>query len=147
MDNFVFETNNINNFIFGTNDINNSNIENKENEVNLNQIKGMEEFNTIINNSDVNRLIIFFYTASWCGPCKSIYPIIKSLHSRAPHISIYKVDVDDDGEYEEDKISVINEIDCMPTFHFYKNKERIFEMSGVDKLKLLENIKLHTIIS
>ena len=58
----------------------------------------LEEFNEVINNQDVNRLVIIFYTASWCGPCKYIYPLIEELCVRVPHIYIFKVDVDNDGE-------------------------------------------------
>ena len=37
-----------------------------------------DEFNKIIEEQKVknNNLYLLFYTASWCGPCKFIYPLI-----------------------------------------------------------------------
>jgi thioredoxin 1 len=106
----------------------------------------LEEFNEVINNQDVNRLVIIFYTASWCGPCKYIYPLIEELCERVPHIYIFKVDVDNDGEGEENKISSVTGVTSMPTFHFYKNKEKIDELCGANKIELLQKIKIHSCI-
>lgn len=106
----------------------------------------LNEFNNLVKNIDVNRLLVVFYTASWCGPCKFMYPLIEELNSRAQHITFIKVDVDNDGEAEETKISSVNGVDCMPTFHFYKNGELIDKLSGADKVELLQKIKLHSII-
>lgn len=106
----------------------------------------LEQFNEAIQSQDVNRLIIIYYSASWCGPCKFIYPLIEELAIRAPHIYIYKVDVEDDGDCEETKISSINGITSMPTFHFYKNNEKIDELCGANKIELLKKIKIHSCI-
>lgn len=109
-------------------------------------ISNLEEFKEVFKNVEINRLIIIFYTASWCGPCKLIYPLIEELSVRAPHISIFKVDVDNDGEEEDEKISSVNDISAMPTFHFYKNGELLDKLTGANKIELLNKVKIHSMI-
>lgn len=104
----------------------------------------IEEFKEVFKNVEINRLIIIFYTATWCGPCKFIYPLIEELDVRAQHISIYKVDVDNDGDDEDEKISSVNDISSMPTFHFYKNGNLIDKLTGANKIELLKKVKIHS---
>lgn len=41
-------------------------------------------------------IIIFKFTASWCGPCKSITPYIENLcNNLDKNIKIYEVDIDE----------------------------------------------------
>ena len=42
--------------------------------------------------------LLFYFTASWCGPCKRIYPQIEELYKNLNKdlIKIYKLDVDDE---------------------------------------------------
>jgi thioredoxin 1 len=46
-----------------------------------------------------NKLIICYFTASWCGPCKMIAPILNEVADEyAGKIKICKVDVDGNPE-------------------------------------------------
>ena len=40
--------------------------------------------------------ILFYFTATWCGPCKRIYPLIEKLSEGLDEskVEIYKVDID-----------------------------------------------------
>ncbi len=109
-------------------------------------LNNIDEFKKVFKECEINSLIVIFYTASWCGPCKYIYPLIEELVVRAPHISIYKVDVDNDGDDEMNKISTINNIESMPTFHFYRNNELVDNLSGANKIELLKKVKIHSLI-
>ena len=42
-----------------------------------------------------NKLIICYFTASWCGPCKMISPDIETLGNEATNVLVLKIDVDD----------------------------------------------------
>uniref|UniRef100_A0A7N2MWP0 Thioredoxin domain-containing protein n=1 Tax=Quercus lobata TaxID=97700 RepID=A0A7N2MWP0_QUELO len=37
---------------------------------------------------------IFYFTAVWCGPCRFIGPIIGELSEKYPHVTTYKIDID-----------------------------------------------------
>lgn len=102
-----------------------------------------DEFNKIVaEQKNNNNLYLFFYTASWCGPCKLMYPLIERLSVQIPTLEVYKIDVDNDSD-GGDSISDKNNINAMPTFHLYKNGETVSEMIGVNKIKLLKDIKIH----
>ena len=91
-------------------------------------ITTLEEFNTIINS---NELTLIDFTATWCGPCRSISPYVDILSNKYPSLNVYKVDVDNAS-------SIAQEcgIQCMPTFQVYKSGECIGEMKGASKTNL-----------
>ena len=84
-----------------------------------------------------NKLIICYFTASWCGPCKMISPDIETLGNEAEHVLVLKIDVD-----ECEEVASQCKIDCMPTFKFHlKNSiEPVTELMGADKTKLFNII-------
>ena len=101
------------------------------------EIKNTEEFNTIISNSNVE-LVVAYFTASWCGPCKQIYPYVLNIGENNEHILALKIDIDICEE-----LSAKYEISCMPTFKFFKNKSlsECESFSGADSNKLINMIK------
>ena len=42
----------------------------------MKQFQDLEEFKKAINDNKIN---ILFFTASWCGPCKTMYPFVNEL--------------------------------------------------------------------
>ena len=52
----------------------------------------METFNNVINSS---QLVLVDFFATWCQPCKAMYPILEQVKSvLGDRIRIIKVDVD-----------------------------------------------------
>tara|TARA_B100001057_G_scaffold463851_1_gene518431 strand:+ start:146 stop:487 length:342 start_codon:yes stop_codon:yes gene_type:complete len=102
-------------------------------------ISGEDEFiNHVSKNQEMPDLILAYFTAKWCGPCKTISPIIENIAENNPHIKVLKIDVDDCEE-----VSEMCEIECMPTFKFYKNNnlECLETLSGADKEGLVNIIQ------
>ena len=79
------------------------------------------------------KLVILDFTASWCGPCQRIGPMLKTLATRLPQILIVKVDVDDCQDVAADF-----NVDAMPTFVFLKGGKEVKRFSGADYNKLEE---------
>jgi thioredoxin 1 len=79
------------------------------------------------------QLVILNFTASWCGPCKRISPMLQTLATRLPQIAIVKIDVDECPD-----IAANFEVDAMPTFIFMKNGQQINKFAGADYNKLEE---------
>ena len=98
----------------------------------------LDNYNSIIQDGEhVDRLIIAYFTASWCGPCKMVSPIIQRIGEEKDSVVVLKVDVDECSD-----ISDFCEIECMPTFLFYKNNnlEPVNKFSGADIDLLVQNI-------
>ena len=101
-------------------------------------IENLEEYNNIIlGEESEEKLVLAYFTASWCGPCKLVSPVIERIGKEKDSVIVLKVDVEDC-----DDISHECKIDCMPTFLFYKNKniEPIHRFSGADLEILVQNI-------
>ncbi|KAG8595252.1 hypothetical protein GDO81_001467 [Engystomops pustulosus] len=93
-------------------------------------VKTLPEYKAIIQNTE-NKLIIVDFTATWCGPCRQIAPVFESLASKYPGVVLYKVDVD-----EASDIAAEYGIRAMPTFHFYKDGNKVDELCGAIPSKL-----------
>ena len=95
--------------------------------------------NLITQNEKCPDLIICYFTAEWCGPCKMIFPTVNNIADNNDHIKVIKIDVD-----VCEAISEYCEISCMPTFKFYKNNsiEPAHSFSGADTSELINTIKV-----
>ena len=105
----------------------------------MNQIGGFENLKKCLNG---DKFILLFFTASWCGPCKKIYPELQALASKLNKdlIEIYKIQIDDD---DNEKICEIFKVESVPSFYLMKNKECINSLKGADinGIKKMLNIK------
>ena len=112
-------------------------------------MKQFRDFEECINSINTLENVVLFFTASWCGPCKVMYPIVEQLEEKLPMCHFFKIDVDvDETEYIVQHFGVSS----MPTFFFIKNKEVQNKLSGANieqfveylKILLLENIEHET---
>ena len=84
--------------------------------------------------------VLFYFTASWCGPCKRIYPLLEKLSEGLDQdkVEIYKVDID-----ENDELSDAIKIKSVPTFYLFKGKELQGQCGGADIKKVHQLLKEH----
>ncbi|XP_023002551.1 thioredoxin H-type-like [Cucurbita maxima] len=82
------------------------------------------------------KLIVVDFTASWCGPCRTIAPYFSELAKNHPGVVFLKVDVD-----ELNTVATEWEINAMPTFVFMKRGETVHKIVGADKSALLKKIE------
>ncbi|XP_040923532.1 thioredoxin isoform X1 [Betta splendens] len=98
---------------------------------------GWDDFKKILKEAG-DKLVVVDFTATWCGPCKQIGPIFVKMSEDPANkdIVFLKVDVD-----EAEDVSSSCGISCMPTFHFYKNGEKVDEFSGANAKQLSEALE------
>ena len=80
---------------------------------------------------------IYYFTASWCGPCKAIAEDIQKLNEQYEDIDFYKLDVDDE---ENQEICDKYKISSIPSFLIFKEGNHVSKFSGANVSGLQELI-------
>jgi len=98
----------------------------------------MENFNSLINSSQPV-LVDFF--AEWCGPCKTMAPILKEAKEKLGDTAkIIKVDVD-----KNQQAAAAYQVRSVPTLIMFKEGKIVWKHSGVvqvrDLIQLFEQHK------
>ena len=85
---------------------------------------------------------LFYFTAKWCGPCRSIYPMLLKLEEgiSTEKLEFIKIDIDENDEFSDK-----NDIRSVPTFLLYKDNEVKDRITGADIHKVGELIKTHIV--
>ncbi len=80
-------------------------------------------------------LIDFF--ATWCGPCKTLAPILKEVKDNlGERITIIKIDVD-----KNQQLASKYQVRGVPTMVLYQNGKQLWRQSGVlSKDEIIKNI-------
>ncbi|MES2566699.1 MAG: thioredoxin [Bacteroidota bacterium] len=84
----------------------------------------MSNFNAIINS---NKPVLVDFFAEWCGPCKTMSPILKEVKTHLGEKStIIKVDID-----KNPQAAGAYQVRSVPTLMIFKNGKAVWKQSGV----------------
>ena len=90
-----------------------------------------KSFNDIINQKVP---VLVDFTANWCGPCKSMAPILKQLKSELKDsISIIKINVD-----TNQALAAKYQVQGVPTFIVFKQGKQVWRQSGMQSISQLQ---------
>ena len=90
----------------------------------------MSNFNQIIQ-SETPTLVDFY--ATWCGPCKTMHPILDQLKEKyGDKIRILKIDVD-----KNQAVAAQFRVQGVPTLVLFKSGNKIWRESGAFPLAVL----------
>lgn len=88
--------------------------------------------------SKLSKLVILYFTATWCGPCRFMGPVYKSLSEQHRNVVFLKLDIDQQGN-----IAHRWNVSSVPTFSCVINGKEIDKVVGADKTGLERKIAKH----
>ena len=82
--------------------------------------------------------LLLYFTATWCGPCQRVKPIIKEISKGVEDskLKVCMIDIDENSELVEKY-----DIKSVPTMILLLNNEQKGICNGTNKEKLLELFK------
>lgn len=92
------------------------------------KIETEEEFNQILQTSPT---VLAKFTATWCGPCQAISPVVYTLAAEYPKLKFIEIDID-----TLDNLAFSRGVSSIPAFHIYKDRVKVGEVVGVNQHQL-----------
>ncbi len=92
-----------------------------------------ENFESVIKEPGSPALLDFY--ATWCGPCKTIAPIVEELAAEyaSQGLKVGKVDIDESGD-----LATEFNIQGVPTLIFFKGGEEVDKLVGAHPRAVIE---------
>ncbi|XP_016574159.1 thioredoxin H2-like [Capsicum annuum] len=87
---------------------------------------------------ETNKLIVTDFTASWCGPCRHMEPIINNFAATYTAVEFIKIEVDELAD-----IAQKYGVQAMPTFLLINQGKLVDKLVGGDKVGLQNMIEIN----
>lgn len=75
--------------------------------------------------SGADKPVLVDFTATWCGPCQGLVPVLDALASEADDYTILKVDADENAEAAEHY-----QVQGLPTLILFEDGEELVRIVG-----------------
>ncbi len=85
-------------------------------------------------------LVLVDFSATWCGPCQMLAPILKDLKEHYQDLlSVIKIDVD-----KNNALAASYQVQGVPTLILFRNGQQVWRQSGVLTLpNLIQVVEPH----
>ncbi|MGF7218132.1 thioredoxin 1 [Spirosoma lacussanchae] len=70
--------------------------------------------------------VIAYFSATWCGPCKAMNPLVEQVAEESPKVKFVKIDIDDCSE-----VSMRQGIRSVPTLYAFKDGQKKGSIIGL----------------
>ncbi|KAF9144274.1 hypothetical protein BGX30_013331 [Mortierella sp. GBA39] len=101
----------------------------------MKNISSQAELNSTLSSAG-SKLVVVDFFATWCGPCKTLAPILEGLERKHTSTIFAKVDVD-----KAQDCAGTYKVTAMPTILFFKNRSEVARVVGADVGKIQGYIK------
>ncbi|TKY65220.1 Thioredoxin H2 [Spatholobus suberectus] len=87
---------------------------------------------------ETSKLVVIDFSATWCGPCRFMEPVIKEMAGKFTDVEFVKIDVDELSDVAREF-----NVEAMPTFVLMKRGKESDRVVGADKDELEKKIEKH----
>uniref|UniRef100_A0A8D0VJW5 Thioredoxin domain containing 8 n=2 Tax=Sus scrofa TaxID=9823 RepID=A0A8D0VJW5_PIG len=87
----------------------------------------LDELKTFLRSAG-NKLVVVEFSATWCGPCKRIYPLFHAMSLQYRNVMFANVDVDSARE-----LARTYHINAIPTFQMFKQTQKVNLFSRIKR--------------
>ncbi|OAQ28791.1 thioredoxin-like protein [Linnemannia elongata AG-77] len=101
----------------------------------MKNVSSQAELNSTLSSAG-SKLVVVDFFATWCGPCKTLAPILEGLERKHTSTIFAKVDVD-----KAQDCAGTYKVTAMPTILFFKNRSEVGRVVGADVGKIQGYIK------
>uniref|UniRef100_A0A8C9AD97 Thioredoxin domain-containing protein 8 n=1 Tax=Prolemur simus TaxID=1328070 RepID=A0A8C9AD97_PROSS len=91
-------------------------------------LRDMDEFKTFLKAAG-HKLVVVEFSAKWCGPCQSIYPIYHAMSLQYQNVFFANVDVDVSPALAESC-----NVKAIPTFQMFKKNQKVTLFSRIERI-------------
>jgi thioredoxin 1 len=95
----------------------------------MKHIKNTIEFEKLWNESQA---LVCDFSATWCGPCKALEPILAKLEKEHPDIVFAKVDIEKHAELSDE-----HKVQAVPIMFFVRKGKVLRKIVGVESYRNL----------
>ena len=88
-----------------------------------------------VNKASYTDLVLVFFEADWCGPCKQLRAVVETVAEKHPEVHVHSYDVD----AEKDQLSLFH-VDGIPTLMLFKAGCRAETLTGYQSVDMIERI-------
>ncbi|WOH16488.1 hypothetical protein DCAR_0936043 [Daucus carota subsp. sativus] len=85
-----------------------------------------------------NKLMVIHFTAAWCGPCRTMEPIIRDFAAKYVAVEFIQIDVD-----ELEAVAREYAVQALPAFILIKKGKAVDKVVGADKAALQKKIEIY----
>ncbi|MBK6827497.1 MAG: thioredoxin [Chitinophagaceae bacterium] len=80
--------------------------------------------------------VLVDFTATWCGPCKMMKPVLEELHQRkGEQVRIIKIDID-----QSPAAANAFQVQSVPTLILFQKGKQLWRQSGIMQVNSLEKV-------
>ena len=72
---------------------------------------------------------ILYFSAVWCGPCKTMWPLFDSMMKDYPDITMLKVDID-----KHQPLGFVYQLMAVPAILFFKDGQKVGMKVGMQNM-------------